>query len=40
MSRLAGVGAPWYKLAGPEFLQHIRNVHPRYEAMVRSSLQR
>jgi hypothetical protein len=28
------------KFAGPEFLQHIRNVHPRYEAMVRTSLQR
>jgi hypothetical protein len=28
------------KLAGPEFLQHIRNVHPRYQAMVQSSLQR
>ena len=28
------------KLAGPEFLQHIRNVHPRYEAMVQASLQR
>ena len=28
------------KLAGPELLQHIRNVHPRHEAMVQTSLQR
>lgn len=35
-----GLAADIDKLAGPEFLQHIRNVHPRYEAMVRTSLQR
>jgi len=28
------------QLAGPELLQHIRNVHPRHEAMVQTSLQR
>jgi hypothetical protein len=35
-----GMAADIDKLAGPEFLQHIRNVHPRYEAMVQASLQR
>lgn len=35
-----GLAADVDKLAGPEFLQHIRNVHPRYEAMVQTSLQR
>jgi hypothetical protein len=35
-----GLAADIDKLAGPEFLQHIRNVHPRYEAMVQTSLQR
>ena len=35
-----GLAADIDKLAGSEFLQHIRNVHPRYEAMVRTSLQR
>jgi hypothetical protein len=34
-----GLAADVDKLAGPEFLQHIRNVHPRYEAMVQLSLQ-
>jgi hypothetical protein len=35
-----GLAADIDKLAGPEFLQHVRNVHPRYEAMVQSTLQR
>ena len=35
-----GLAADVDKLAGPELLQHIRNVHPRYEAMVQTSLQR
>lgn len=35
-----GLAADIDKLAGPEFLQHIRNVHPRYQAMVQTSLQR
>src|SRR4051794_40457071 len=26
-------------LAGPEFLKHIRQVHPRYGAMVKAALQ-
>ena len=35
-----GLAADIDKIAGPEFLQHLRHVHPRYEAMVQSSLQR
>ncbi len=35
-----GLAADIDTLAGPEFLQHIRNVHPRYEAMVQGALQR
>lgn len=35
-----GLAADIDIIAGPEFLQHIRNVHPRYEAMVQAALQR
>lgn len=35
-----GLAADIDMIAGPEFLQHIRNVHPRYEAMVQGALQR
>jgi hypothetical protein len=35
-----GLAAEIDTFAGPEFLRHIRNVHPRYETMVQNSLQR
>ena len=35
-----GLAAEVNEFAGPEFLQHIRSVHPRYEAMVQNALQR
>jgi hypothetical protein len=35
-----GLAAEIDELAGSEFLQHIRHVHPRYEAMVQAALQR
>ncbi len=35
-----GLAAEIDDLAGPEFLQNIRDIHPRYEAMVQGSLQR
>ena len=40
ISKNEGLAAEIDQLAGPELLQHIRHIHPPYEAMVQAALQR